>query len=117
MDRVPTGVLKSAAKHQQSCRIIKITEIILNNNDLDEFPKVFHDHPSVQHLNLSNNLITRLDGLPEKLKTLEASGNNLENVSDVSRLQKVRKFRVKTANFKLIVQKIIFDDLSSILEY
>ncbi len=80
----------------------------MNNNDLNEFPKVFHNHPNVKHLNLSNNLIKRLDNLPENITTLEVIGNNLEDISDISKLHKLEELQLETCSLTNMPNHDIF---------
>ena len=91
-----------------------IIGLTLDSNELDHFPKIFQNHPSITRLRLANNDIESLKGLPSNLECLEISGNQCVGFSllEIHGLLKLKSLELEACGFLKIPDPQIFTQLS-----
>jgi len=115
--KIHAQVLKRQAECQQNIDAIKLVPIIeltLDSNELDHFPKIFQNHPTITSLRLANNDIKKLENLPSNLRSLEISGNQCTEFSllEIHQLLKLKHLALEACGFLTIPDPQIFTQLS-----
>ena len=117
LTKIHANVLKLQAQSQQNIDSIKLVPIIgltLDSNELNHFPKIFQNHPSIKSLRLANNNIENLDGLPSNLEILEISGNQCVEFSllEIHGLLRLESLELEACGFLRVPDPQIFTQLS-----